>query len=106
MPTAIKLDHRKPITYEAALKKDARDVMKVYIAFHCVAVPAEHRVDGFRELGVVALVDATGVGPEEAVQLASCAGEWVQPQVLRHLNVGSDADMQLFLRQSFATPPS
>jgi hypothetical protein len=22
MPTAIKLDHRKPITYESALKKD------------------------------------------------------------------------------------
>lgn len=44
----------------------SRYILKVYIAFHCVAIPPEHRVDGFCELGVVALVDATGVDLEVA----------------------------------------
>jgi hypothetical protein len=44
----------------------------IYIALHCIAVVAIHRVNRFGELGVVPLVNAAAVNPEILCVITRC----------------------------------
>jgi len=50
MPTAIKLDHRRPITYESALNKDANIISQAAYLEAWETITHERIKDSIREM--------------------------------------------------------